>query len=225
MYACGSCETRQRGGPGSLCGCGLGASGFSTVVAPAIDIQTVIRELNTIKPVTYQAAGVILARGQQAIDRAIELAKSPLVNRIFGVKPAEATQKKRQGVWWKLKWHADRIAEQHGGPPKDIYPYAADLKNWATQAFVEYNSAAEFDAQQGAIAAQFWQDVWQNFKDLPKAITGLSGWQIFGIIVGAVAVLLAGLYMINKAGATSVTVTRGMGAARKRRKRRGRMLR
>lgn len=163
------------------------------------NLQTIQRALNSLKPVTNEAAKMLVFQGRAALDKAIALA-----NPFKGIIPAGPISTKNEmvanqvmrdekDVRGHLNWHSDRI----GSDPMEIYPTGDDLKKYFSLAFRVYNTALE--GKNTSESVSFYQEVLKVIADyLQKGkeyVKKTSNW--LAITLGIVAVSAVGYGFYN----------------------------
>jgi hypothetical protein len=143
-------------------------------VVGAFDVQAKLRDMNNLKNFSVSAAQILLRNGQAAIDRAIAVGKQRSL-------PGES---KRNEVFWKLKWHADKLASLMS-TPSAVYESGNDLKEWVTRAFIEGNAAEEGSATLDVAWASMMAEIRQNIAAIPAAAATAGKWTL-GITLGVV---------------------------------------
>lgn len=190
---------------------GVGAGGeYHQDAKEYYNIQTLTRTLNTLKPVTNDAAKTLIYQSGVALDRAISLVGRAQLGR--AVIPNEIILNKilkdSKEVQGHLKWHADNIK----GEPNKIYGQADDLKKYVIMAFETYNEALQgvitddnsylFKSEADS-AKDFYQHVIQTFAALitsgKKVLSQTTNYLKWGIGLIAVGAIGYGAYQLKMA--------------------------
>jgi len=177
----------------------LAALGADTTPEPTdeggyYNLQTIERALNSIKPVTNEAAKMLVFQARAALDKAVALANPFTGSTIPGgpiplKKEMVANQVLRdeKDVRGHLKWHADRI----GSDPLDVYPAGDDLKKYFSLAFRTYNLA--LDGSRTAESISFFHEVLkviaeyiQKGKEYTKKTSNWLGYTLGIVAAGAI---------------------------------------
>ena len=102
-------------------------------------IQTLTRAINSLKPLTNEAARTIAYQANLALDKAMAIAGSTIFNVTTNEIFLNKVRKDVNDVRGHLKWHTDRIPSE----PDKIYGSADDLKKYVLMAFYVYNETVE----------------------------------------------------------------------------------
>jgi hypothetical protein len=168
------------------------------------NLQTIERALKSIKPVTNEAAKMLVFQARAALDKAVALA-NPFVGNTFAMGPiplkkeivAKQVLRDEKDVRSHLKWHADRI----GSDPLDVYPAGDDLKKYFSLAFRTYNVA--LDGEKTAESITFYHEVLKVIADYiqkgKEYVKKSSNWLALTLGVVAVGAVGYGWYNLKMA--------------------------
>ena len=115
-------------------------------------------QMGKLREVPVSVANSLLKGGQNAIQQAMLTAA---VSDLPG-------QTARENVFWKLKWHEDNLKKFTD--KNAIYTSGDDLKNWALQAFTEWDASVEGAEALNDAWWQMWKDIGTNLAALPVAV-------------------------------------------------------
>jgi hypothetical protein len=146
-------------------------TGQDVTVLGMIDIQAWQAQMNTIKQVPVSVARVLLKSGQDAIQRAMNVAKSKSL-------PGDTA---RETCFWKLVWHEEALAKLPD--PNAMYSSGDDLKKWVLAAYVEANAAEEGALWIAQAWSQMWNEIGVALAKLPKQIAAQVN-QTVGSLLG-----------------------------------------
>jgi len=129
------------------------------------NIQNLQRVLNTIKPVTNQAARAIMYQADTALDKAHARVATLTPGKTSVEEIIDNDIKKVRG---RLDWHRERIPKESAskGQEKVFYEHADDLKKWATEGFIVYNRSLQGKITEGD--RSYFKEVMQTLAEYAK---------------------------------------------------------
>lgn len=181
-------------------------------VLGAFDIGTQQNQMDSLKVVPVGVAQVLLQRGQAAINYARVVATK------LGLP--DGGGKKRDEVYWKLKWHEaelNKVAptalgvylqyqrdsnafKQAGVSLAAHYAHANDLKKWVMRAYVQANAVEEGSAAMTAAWSSMWVEIGAALAAFPAAAlkevawyAKLTTWAIIGAGVIGLGLIATGV--------------------------------
>jgi len=164
---------------------GAGSEGFllGETANPIINIETIVRKIQAVKPVTVAQAKDLAGMGMGAIQSAIRYAPGGSV----AVTPAQdAARKKVQG---HIQWHLDNL--KNFPDPKAAYPSSDDLKMYVISAYVEYNAATQNRVQERDIVYKSFSDMLDGMqKSVMGTLTKNWPWVVAAGVATTVGIIL-----------------------------------
>lgn len=177
----------------------MGADDYEALKKPLdtsgyYNLQLLQKALNSIKPVSNQAARVILYQSEIALDKAYSKVHTILPGKTSAEAKAVPEIEKIRG---HLNWHRERI----GKNDKELYEFGDDLKKWSSLSFIEFNSALQGSITEGdrsffKEAVEALADLLKKGKKLVESGTSYIAW---GLGLGAVGLGAYALYQYKMA--------------------------
>ena len=164
------------------------------------DFNTLQRALNNLRPLTNDAAMMLINQANTALDKALAIAATAELNNMFPGQEEilwRSVKRDATDIRGKLDWHKKNIK----GPKDAIYDSPDDLKKYYLLAFRTYNSALQ--GKKTLDSTSYYKEVVSTIANYvqqgKKVISKGTNYLAWGLGITAAAAIGYGWYNLKMA--------------------------